>query len=792
MKLRFLITFIIALLIISSYESNDSNEGTCPSTEKSCSVKTKVKTGDEELTVEDISKENKGEKKTEDKTVKKEDIVYKSKKSGMKKENEPEPEKIDFPEDFQYQDLFMKWGERKRYLESFTFESNYTEYYDFNLDYEEIYSLQKERITIYPPKKFSKNFQGNFLHFYKVIYEKKLPVYLTTDSMLYAFNENLQNFQFIFYQEILPSFLEIFLKNIIHYTTELMDSPEGEQHKYFISHAQLFFATSLELLSKGIQTNKYLPAIETQLKSFVKKLESAKVEEFFMFYTKRVIDCSQMFPENYFSQSKILINLYRSIKWMQLNRFEYDPNNITPIWYLGKMIVDSGQYDLYKKIYDSLKFVMGMDSMTISIPDIYKLGLEIGYKDIFDLSKEQTDQLFKKVIENKKSLDLPYLVDNFLFTKEEIQAMKIEREFSSGIFDFYYDTEDWVKNKLAIPDPKRLRLMIHSYEIPTSIHQATNFKEYIKAKYEGKQINNEYNIPLRDGINLSIILERARYSIKDLMVFSPEKFRTCIKNWIHLLLYKASRRIKSSDPVFNKPFYKFKNFNIAYAGYVDFKREFNIFKSVLEMKKKEGEFADVVVEPKFDFYTEMLNITKAYRKMFEDLKYFGDVKLEAKSSPLFSNLGFGFAKLKGMFNHLEDSIQMLIDVIQKQESGVELDSDLKQILFDIVKFEKNYNTWTGWYVKLLNPNSSIESFNFYAYSKKVIATGPNEDHKFNGALIFVNTHYPYIGLIVKEDKFSKKRKLLLFSSYNARETIKNFNLETLNFKDEVEIIKERD
>lgn len=804
MKLKFSLILLGLLFLYNPIKSNEQNlEGTCPSSDASCSQKANAKIEEkkntnDDLEIEDIPSEKPEEKKEEEKEQKKEqkkeqpkipDVVFKSQRSGKTKENEPEREEIEYPDELQYQKLFQKYGERMKYFNSFVMDKNHTEFYDFNLDDEEIWNLKKDLITIYPAAKFRLNWQGNFLHFYKIVYEKKLPVYLTTDSMLYAFNENLQIFQATFYQEIFPTFLNSFLRNLIDYTTDLIETPEGENHKYFISHTQLYFATALELLNDGsTQKNKYIPAIETQLKSFLKKIKSHKVEEFFMFYNKKTINCANFIPDAYFSRNKMLTNVFRAITWLQINRFVYEKNFVTPIWYIGKMIVDSGNLELFNQIYDSLKFVMGMDSISLNVPEMYLLGVnELGYKDIFELTPDQADKLFRKAIDNKKTLDLPYLTDNFLYTEEDMKAQKVERELSSAVLDYHYDTEDWVKNKLMLYTPNQMRAMMSSLEIPTTIHQTSYFKQYIFAKMRG-DINTDKDpkIPLRDGINIRNILERTKYSIKDLMVFSPEKFRTQIKNGIHLLLYKASRRIKSYDPIFNRPFYHEKNFNIAYMGYVDYTREFTIMKSELEMKKNEGGFADVVIEPNVGFYQEMLELTRCYKKMFTNLENFANEKMDLKNNPHLYHLKYSQSKLKGQFRNLEDAIQMLLMVIKKQENGVELDEELKEALFDVVKFDKKLNTWTGWYASIVNPDggSVSDSMEFHAWTKKVLTARPMEDKEFNGALIYVNTFYPHIGVMIKEDKFTKQRKLLLFSSYYGREAIKLFNLDTLNFKEE--------
>jgi len=269
----------------------------------------------------------------------------------------------------------------------------------------------------------------------------------------------------------------------------------------------------------------------------------------------------------------------------------------------------------------------------------------------------------------------------------------------------------------------------------------------------------------------------------------PENWRKSIKNHIHLLLYRSSRRIKSYDPLFKSPFYKQKNFFTAYGGYTHAKRDFAVMKNIPEVKKTTGNFADVVVEPNVVFYEEVTEIFNNYKNLLNNLKKTAEVIFNMNKNPAFSNLKFSFVNANGIVNHGLDVSEMLIDAIKKQESGT-MDEETKNNLKDIISFNSNYNSWMGWFTKLLDPNNQDDIFNFYAWTSRLHASAPIEDRQFIGAIFYTQLQLPFIGLVVKEDKFTKQRKLLLYTSYNNKELVKKFEAE-MNFDKEIDDIMER-
>jgi len=451
-------------------------ENTCPISEGNNQSNCEIKNQDNDsgLEIEDVPKESNNENPSKQESEKNENSQSRNKKNNNNKEAD-----IEYPDELQYQELFQRPGERRKYFQSFTRESNYTEFYDFSLDDNELKSIKEARITIYPPKKFQFNHQGNFLHFYKIAYEKELPVYFTVDSMLYAVNENINELNKIYYEEILFSYLQNFLSSVVKYGSDLIDSADGEQYKYMISHAQLYFSVGLELLSDGYHTNNYPPLIQNQIKKFIEKIKKFEIEEFYLFNNKKIINCSFLFPSEIFTKSKKLQNIHLAIKWFTAYKFFIDKKEINSIWYIGKLVVDSDNLELYEKIFKSLNFFMGQDFLTPSIVEIYKIGLKLGYNDVFDLSQEQGLDLIKKALENKNEIDLLFLNDNFYSSREMIEASRLEREFSSGLFYYQFDVEGWVKNKIIFYNSNNLRVLMNSFEITTSIHHASAFKQFI-------------------------------------------------------------------------------------------------------------------------------------------------------------------------------------------------------------------------------------------------------------------------------------------------------------------------
>ena len=684
-----------------------------------------------------------------------------------------------------YEDLFKKKGnENEEYLKSFKPDSNFTDYYDFSLDEDELVSLKYARISIYPQKKFQHNTQGNFLHFYKTAYEKKLPVFFTVDSMLYVFNENINDMNIIIYEEVLIHVLKRFLESIISYAEELKETLEGNYHRLMISYAQIFYGTALDILVTGFEEYDAFPDIANSIKNNKDLADLYAENEFFIMMKKRRVDTSLMFPTPFFRKTRKLSNFYRAFRWLSIIKFDLK-EDLNAIYLLGKLINDSMNSFAYNNIFSIISYLIGQDRETVNFLEVYETGKNLLRFESIQLNPDQLNELYKKIyyeVNPKIKPDLAFSSDYILYSKEAVEKLSMLRQHTSFLFTGPYNIEDWTINKLLDFTEKKQRFIINSLEIPTVIHQCKIYKKYLFEKYEGKT-HNQYdrNLPLRDGVDIKENFEKAKYSIKHSMQKNASSWRRNLLNNFHLLLFKSSRgKIKSNDPLFKSPHYQEKVFHTAYAGLIHFKQEYEILNRIITSPNQTGDIPEVVLEPNLEFYEEMTKFFDIYKNRVSTFILMAENYLRL-------NYGSIRSSLVDKFNDIDSVITFIKKNINLQEKGL-LTSDDKKELTKIIYFDKIVKKWDGWYLKLF-PKDNKNLFTYKVYTSRVYTANPIDKFHFNGAIIYNGMKFPDIGILVKKDS-ENNEKLLLYSSYSGFEFIKPMT-EKIKFDDVYKNIMER-
>jgi hypothetical protein len=688
--------------------------------------------------------------------------------------------KIEYPGTLEHEDLFKKKGhEYMEYVNSFSDGRNFTEYYDFSLADDELESLKFHRMSIYPQKKFEYNTQGNFLHFYKIAYEKGLPVYFTTDAMLYALTENVNFMLKLFYEELFIHAIRKFLDTVIEYAEKLKDTTEGNYHRLIISYAQIFYGTAIDFLVEGFETYKPNEDIAIAIKNNVDLAKKYTANEFFIMMKKKMVDTNLLIPPTQFRRTNKLSNIYRAIRWFQVVKFDLH-EDLNSIWLLGKLINDSGSKPMYKNIYHMLSYIWGQDRESPNVLEVYEIGKELGFDEI-QLNPDQLNQLYRKILlENLKFRpDLGFSSDYIVYTKEALEFMRLMKTHSSFVFTTQYNIEDWVLNKLVDYRKDKNRHMVHPYEVTMAIHQSTIFKQFIFNRYMGKKTwEKEELLPLRDDIDIRENFEKAKYTIKDSMKKDPESWRNNMMNHFHLLLFKATRRIKiNDDPLFKTPQYKEKVFNTAYASHVHFKQDIDIMTRVISGgNDKVGGFPEVAVEPNYEFYNELYLFFSVFK---ENLSQF----LLSTEDYLKVNHKFIRALYKTHIDDMMYAIRLLQKLAPLQEKGKLTDeqkSDMKELVF----YNGDAKIWDGWYFRLFNKGGEKEKYHlsYNIYITRVHTAMPLDRFSFSGALIYTGMKFPDIGVLIKQDENEKKEKLFLYASYSGFDFIKRFS-EKVSFED---------
>ena len=125
---------------------------------------------------------------------------------------------------------------------------------DFRLSKPELDKLLKEKLFWYPESKFSKGKINSFAHFYLKASENDMPVYITTDSILHAFNLSLagiiNNIEIGRMSEILLKLLETVVLGIPKIKDNYIE--EDDYVVELLKNAEIYYNVAYRLLTYGI------------------------------------------------------------------------------------------------------------------------------------------------------------------------------------------------------------------------------------------------------------------------------------------------------------------------------------------------------------------------------------------------------------------------------------------------------------------------------------------------------------------------------------------------------------
>jgi hypothetical protein len=730
----------------------------------------------------------------------------------------PATPSITYPEKAKYEELFLRKGhEHIEYLSTFNKDNNYTGYYDFALDEEEIEYVKKNILVMYPSVKFKKNHQGNFLHFYKTAYEKSLPVMFSVDSMLYALNENLYLVQYSFFENVYILAFKNFLENLVYHCERLKEDSSLESQKIFISQAQIYYGAGLKLLSHKITPFEGPQDTDDFMSGTARLAMKFRSNPFTIMMKSRNLDTKSMNPKGLWRRSTRLSNIFMALQWFTIIKFDLR-TDLRAIYLLGKIIVDSGNEQIYSELVKMNKYFNGDDRTTPNPSEIYQLGRSMGInEDTYEISLEQLDLLNRKItylVESGKEYqcDLSFMNDMFFFSHEQFEKFRNEKEDTSSLFGRSNNLEIWTTNKLIDIKKEGPRLVTSTWEIMDIMHHAGSFRQWVLNRYKGKEtFRGEKFMPFRDALDITENFEKAKYSVKRSMEKEPDKWRQNIKNHFHYLLFKLTRKIKhSSDPLFKSHIMKESIFYTQLGAYIHNRRQirlltysvskdFYIYRKqdpnkprdktneellieelieidepkreeplvneedllIKEREKeimKNAKFPEVILEPHLEFYREMENLWNNYRnnvgQFIQTCEYFMKINYETISNDI-----------QNIFSKMNYALEILIKGIKLQETG-KMDDFTKEEIKNIIKYNVETGKWTGWYVDLHDSN---KMFILDLWLLNLGSFPENNQIKFQGSNLFNTQKFPLIAIAVIEDSYEKVKKLVLTPKYNAEE-----------------------
>lgn len=662
-----------------------------------------------------------------------------------------------------YRELFAQQGDEiEKYRNSFESGSNYTDYFDFTIDNGELSSLNKPRASLYPPMKWKNNNQGNYLHFLKVAYEKRLPVMFTTDGFVEGLTKSYHRMTKIFMEEVFIHFIRKFSDGMITFIRNNKDSGEYKSVRFHLDSVQTYYSLISSFCTKGMEEYSSDKDIEAEFKKWKSTVDSytSNAEIYFMGKKKRV-NYNIVLPRGYWRNTQRLSNIWQAISFMQVHRFGIE-EDVKQLWMMGKLIHDAGLYNQFLQLSQMIKYFIGQDSILPSIVDIVKYGMEEGIVE-YTLTKENINTI-QEICKKKRNKLRPVILEQMImWSKESYEAISVDREKTANLISPAYSIVDWIINKVTDLREEADRRIISYYEINQAITQNRIKNNIIKNRMKGVKTNaQELYIELRDKVDYSQAFEAVDKIMNNTYVLEKDSWKENTLNHFYYLMYKANiMRNDTYEEMFRLKEIKTKNYNLGVSGAAVFNNQIKIFSRYMKSKVVEGGIPELYIEPNIEFYDEALDFINILERNFH-------IFTEAVENSMKVNFRFVRTRLSKTIDDIRYAIKLIKSGIKAQDESSMTES-LQKELRELIYAEEISETWDGWFTRLYDIDNQMGLFNYEAYASFVHTVPADSKKGFPGISLFIYNKFNNIGICRVKDEQEKVEKLMLWSGSNFGE-----------------------
>ena len=640
-------------------------------------------------------------------------------------------------------------------------------YFDFDINDKIVEYLNNNSIVVYPRYLFKGKKQGNFLNFFHIVYEKHLPLYFSIDHILYPYIEITKNIT----QEI----IEVGVYNIFHkfLTTTIKYAKKNEYDQDIIS----YFSLGMKFLDKEFkfseEENKFLKNItENILKPPVN--ESDNYFNFSLFnHTKEINKINFIDVANLFNINDTTRNVFYCLTFYR-NLIMKTDTELFIIYNIGKIIVESGNADLYKHLKKYFKYIFNEFENVMNPVEIYKLINSL-YLELEKKKSNFDHELYKKIEEKIKKINELSILNEFTFLNKE-QEKIFESQFRTklSLFSYFYNFDQWIPYKLLSYEKKRLFPSYH--EFISIIGNSSYMEEKIKEKYtfeKGKNKSSRNMFKFRDGVDMQEEYNSIKKSVSESFVKEKTIWRNSFSHSFDYLLHligesKKEFYSKNSSDYFisylEKQAYDKMIYETLAGSYIHFKNDIYLMsESPNASYAVNGSLIDVYFDTDHvKIYEELKEITKTFQEYSLDI--INDIENKEIKNKLINYVKNKISKLFVCYDNVLKAINY--------ENNNEYDSPKRREIIDkMFYYDKKLKIYQGWYVDLYrrkNESEIVYDLDIFAYNYYI--ANPIKELEFKGAIIYEAMNYPEIGLIAIRDKKEKnKKRLFAFSSYIGNE-----------------------
>ena len=630
--------------------------------------------------------------------------------------------------------------------------------FQFKLNEKIIEYIKKNKMITYPKRLFRGSYQGNFLHFIYLVYNKRLPLYFTLDQILYPYIELTQDIIENIIEKGMYNIFYDFLKNILDYINTNPDLDED-----FL----IYFSVGFKLLEPNYK-NKKDEVVSNIISNIINNnKESNNINNnyynFDLFGYEREINKINFIKVNPLFGSNIQSKrLFHCITFFQNFIFNIR-NEIYIVYKIGEIIVKSGQKELFEKIKIYFKYIFNEEENLMNPLEIYEY-INKNYKHKNKTKDEINFNLYYKMKDNiikNRTFDF---MSEFKFNNER-EEIEFNNQIKSKIslFSYSYNIKDLINFKLL--NINKGRLFPSFYEYISLVHNGEKINKLIMNRYNftiNKTKSNESKmLKFRDGINMEKEFNEIKETLNQSMNNEKEKWENSYENSFNYLLNK----IGHSQDKFNEKniWIESRIFNSLIGSYIHFKKDIFLFNytGIIE-GDEEGKLIDVYFEDNIEFYEELKNISLIFKK--NSLNIIEQIQEQAIKNELKIYIEQKLNKLFIAYENIMKSIRYQIDFNKDNEN------ERRKIIENLFYYNKEKKIYEGWYVdlyKIKNDTQPDINLKMYAYNYHV--SKPIKEFNFNGSIVFGAMNFPEFGVIGIKDKINKTMKLYILSFYSGNE-----------------------
>lgn len=656
--------------------------------------------------------------------------------------------------------------------------SNYnsTQYFDLSINENILKYISQNGVIPYPHQRFREKQQGNFLHFMHLAYEKNLPVYFTIDQIIYPYIEITKQINFDIIEYVFYPVYQAFINKIIDYGIKTNYS-KGVVLYFSLSQKFLEDEDIYKKISKKnrnisnmdsaeLTNSKLCDLIFNEIFERDDTDENDYIYNFTLLGHKRTLNKFNFLKIKKLPKRKnegnmgniISQRISNSLRFFQ--EFTFDGSKeLFNIYLIGKIIVESGQENKYKKVKQFIKYFYNEEEDKMNPVEIYHF-INDNYKNVTNDEKSM-NKLYNEIKEKLKKEKIYKFLKYVNFLDEEQKRIYYEeKEKEVNLFSYSLSIEDWVNNKMINIEKGRLYPSIVEYI--DIVYDGKIARNTLLSRFNAKEVSDRIYL-YRDGINMTEDLDHAKEFVEQSLNEEKDNWINSYENSFNYLLYIIGHSANENDR--NE---LIKSFNTILGSYIHFKKEILLIQQYTNITyAKEGFIPEIHFENNTLFYSEIKLVTQKYREQILDIiNELEDNNLKKRMK------GIANSKLKVLFEAYDNILKILNNADEK---------DRQNIINDAFYYDRKSRQYQGWYVELYKNDYGKTVYDLDIYATNFYISTPIRQINFGGVVVYETMTYPEYGLTAINDVDKNKKKIYLFSTYNGNEYPRHYS-EKIDFK----------